>query len=532
MMPASPVISLVLEVHHPFVHKGCPCLENLSGPEEFRFFESLSETYLPLLETLERLDRLRIPFRLGLVVSPVLCHLLEDKRLIKKYLEYTDRQIEFGRAELDRSSDNPARQKLIRFYYDRFVERRIAFTERYDRDILKVLDVYQRRGNVEIIACPATHAFLPFYASCPEAVQAQIEAATFCYRSHFGKYPQGFWLPELGWSAELEKYLRAYNFGYTIVEAHGLVFGSPPALKGSFYPVKTPAGIFVLGRDFYAGRDLAARTGSGKEARVYRDNCSDAGYELPTELVGSFLGPKGLRRGTGYKYQSREKGRVYDPLAAQAQARAAARDFLESCVSRLDAASRLMEVPPLCLCAFNADSFGHNWYEGPLFIETLFREAAGRENIRFKTPAEYLFKQDSANFQTLSPEFSSQGTNGYAETWLDGSNDWMYRHAFRALERMIELAERFPDDTGLKERALNQAAREILLMQSSDWPRMLYQEKSPEYARCCIEDSLRNFTTIYEALGSNYISTEWLTGLEKRHSIFPHINYRVFRKKK
>jgi 1,4-alpha-glucan branching enzyme len=532
MMSACPVISLVLEAHHCFVQRGCSCAEILSGPEEFHFFESLSETYLPLLETLERLDSLHIPFRLGLVVSPVLCHLLTDKGLIKRYLEYTDKQIEFGRFELNRSSGDPARQKLIRLYYDKFVERRIAFTERYDRDILKVLDVYQRRGNLEIIASPATHAFLPFYAAYPEAIQAQIEAAAFCYRSRFGKYPQGFWLPELGWSEGLEKYIRAYNFGYTIVEAHGLVFGKPPASRGSFYPAKTPAGVFVLGRDYRALRELAARAGSGKEARVYRDNCSDAGYDLPAELVKPFLGTKGLRRGTGYKYRSREKGGVYDPLAAQAQAQAAARGFLESCISRLTAASRLMEVPPLCLCSFDADFFGRDWYEGPLFIEALFREAAGREDIRFKSPAEYLFKQDAANFQTLSPEFSSQGTNGYAETWLDGSNDWMYRHAFRALERMIELAERFPDDTGLKERALNQAAREILLMQSSDWPRMLYQEKSSEYARCCIEDSLRNFTTIYEALGSNYISTQWLTGLEKRHNIFPHINYRVFRRKK
>jgi 1,4-alpha-glucan branching enzyme len=531
MMSACPVISLVFEAHYPFIQKGPRCLESLSGPEEFHFFESLSETYLPLLETLERLDRLHIPFRLGLAISPVLCHLLEDRGLIKRYLEYTDRQIEFGRNELDRSPDDPARQKLTRLYYDRFVERRIAFTERYDRNILKVLDVYQRRGNVEIIASPATHAFLPFYAAYPEAIQAQIEAATLCYRSRFGKYPQGFWLPELGWSPELEKYIRAYNFGYTVLEAHGLVFGSPPALKGSFYPAKTPAGVFLLGRDYYAVRDLSALTGLGKDAQIYRDNCSDAGYEHPTDLVGPFLGPNGLRRGTGYKYHSREGG-LYKAQEAQARARDAARAFLENCVSRLNTASRLMETPPLCLCAFDADFFGRNWYEGPAFIETLFREASGREDIRFKTPAEYLFKQDSADFQTLSPEFSSQGTNGYAETWLDGSNDWMYRHAYRALERMIELAERFPDDTGLKERALNQAAREILLMQSSDWPRMLYREKSPEFARCCIEDSLRNFTTIYEALGSNYISTEWLTGLEKRHSIFPHINYRVFRRKK
>jgi 1,4-alpha-glucan branching enzyme len=66
----------------------------------------------------------------------------------------------------------------------------------------------------------------------------------------------------------------------------------------------------------------------------------------------------------------------------------------------------------------------------------------------------------------------------------------------------------------------------------SDWAKMLYQRDSPELAKRQIEGSLRNFTTIYEALGSSYISTEWLTRIEKRDSIFPCVNYRVFRKKK
>jgi 1,4-alpha-glucan branching enzyme len=148
------------------------------------------------------------------------------------------------------------------------------------------------------------------------------------------------------------------------------------------------------------------------------------------------------------------------------------------------------------------------------------------------TPAEYLYKQNSADFQTLVPEFSSWGVNGYAETWLDASNDWMYRHTMHAMERMIEIAERFPGDSGLKERILNQAAREILLVMSSDWPGMLYKQEFAEHARQQIESLLRNFTTIYEALGSSYISTEWLTNLERQDSIFPHINYRVFRRKR
>ena len=191
-----------------------------------------------------------------------------------------------------------------------------------------------------------------------------------------------------------------------------------------------------------------------------------------------------------------------------------------------------MEEAPLCLYAHNADNFGRFWYEGPQFIETLFRMAAGYRDFQFITPSEYIFKQNLSNIQITAPEFSSCGTNGYAETWLDVSSDWIYRHLARSMERMTELAERFPDDTGLKERALNQAAREILMAQSSDWPYLLYKQESTEYARNQAENALRNFTTIYEALGSNYISTEWLTNLERRHNIFPNINYRVFRRKK
>ena len=129
------------------------------------------------------------------------------------------------------------------------------------------------------------------------------------------------------------------------------------------------------------------------------------------------------------------------------------------------------------------------------------------------------------------PEYSSWDTGGYAGGLLDSSNDWLYRHLNRSINRMIELAERFSRNSGLKERALNQAAREILLAMSSDWPAMLSRQSCTDYARRQIEDSLRNFTTIYEALGSNYISAEWLTNLERRHDIFPNINYRVFKRK-
>jgi len=528
-------ISIVLAAHVPFVREHRKDDDLSQAGEEGRFFEYVSETLLPLLGVLDRLESDHVPFCLGLAVSPILMFLLGDEHILNKYMLYTDKQIEFGKQEIERTSDNAGMNKLAQIYCDELLERRIAFTERYEKNILKAFDFYRRKGKVEILASSATNAFLPFIGHNAETLQAQMEIPVSGYRSYFINSPQGFWLPALGWTSAIEPYLKAYNFTYTIVDSHGLLYGKPLPEKGSFSPVKTPNGTLILARDFYAVREIEKISSDD----IYMDNTRDAGYELPPEMVSSFLNAEGERHKTGYKYWARayksgggKSAAVYNPQAASGRITEHARSFLENTVSRLEEASKHMEEPPISLYANNAGFFGNIWREGPQFIEALFRMAQGYRDLQFVTPSSYIFNRKLNSLQVVAPEFSSLGVNGYAETWLDVSNDWIYRHLTRSMERMTELAERFPDDTGLKERALNQAAREILLAQSSDWPALLFRQDSTEYAGNQAGNALRNFTTIYEALGSNYISTEWLTTLERKHNIFPNINYRVFRKKK
>ena len=512
--------SIVLEAHLPYV-KEYDKTDKLSwAGEEVCLFESISETYLPLLEVLSRLENDHIPFRLSLVMSPALCHMLCDEDLQEKYLHYIDKQIEFGKDELERTQNEPELNKLAESYYNKIIDRRIAYTERYNKNLLKAFDFFRKRGKLEILATCATHSFLPFIEHNPESIQAQMEVPIAGYRKHFGSPPQGFWLPCMGWTPKIQPFLSAYNFNYTIVDTHGLLFGNPTPQKGCLYPVRTPNGIFVLGRDFYSVQRIEEISGD----EVYRNNNLDAGYELAPELVTQFLSAEGERNKTGYKYRAKKTETIYNPEAASGKIEEHARLFLEKTTARLEEAAKYMEEPPLCLYANNADHFGRLWYEGPQFIETLFRMASGYRDFVFINPSEYICRQELSSIQITEPEFSSCGINGYAESWIDVSNDKLFRHLVRAMERMTELAERFPDDTGIKERALNQAAREILLAQSSDG--------TASYMRTQTENALKNFTTIYEALGSNYISTEWLTTLEKKHNIFPNINYRVFRRKK
>jgi 1,4-alpha-glucan branching enzyme len=175
-------LSLVLNAHLPYVREFAKNSMAVNSAEENWFSEALSETYLPLLALFDRLEGDNIPFRLGIAVSPALGQMLGDNLLLSKYTASLDHQIEFGEKEIERLKDSPGMLALAKRYFDQAVDRRASFTGRYDGNILNVLDHYREKGNIEILAAPATHAFLPFFCAFPEPVQAQIEAAQPFYR--------------------------------------------------------------------------------------------------------------------------------------------------------------------------------------------------------------------------------------------------------------------------------------------------------------------------------------------------------------
>jgi len=524
--------SIIIYGHHPFV---CPSPSGDTSEEEQDFFESLSETWLPLLGVLEALEKEALPFRLGLVLSPSLCYMFQDTRLLERYILWLDKRIDFGKKEIKRFAANEEMKALAEYYHLRDCCRKTALTEQYGMDILNAFGNFQKQGRLELLLTTATNAYLPFYTSTEEAIRAQIETSLIHHRKYFGKIPEGFWLPELGWTTGLGDYLSEYGFTYTITDTHALVTGNPPTETGFFYPVKTSSGLAVFGRDSTALRDLYNHIAS--QSGNYR-SCHDAGFELSARALKQFLGSGNSRCSTGYRYWTNnpeKKNQSYNPETAAACAKSAAKVFFDLRLSRLEAAAQHLEKP-ISIFTFNADNLFRQWFEGPVFLEALLRETDSRESPCLRTPANYLSEIKQSSMQSVEPGFSSGLQNGYAEILLDASNDWIYRHIFRSIQRMVEMTERFSGDTGLKERALNQAARELLLAQSTDWPKALnpqYQGRiSREYAEQELKGALRNFTTIYEALGSSHISTEWLTALERKHPFLPYINHRVFGKKK
>jgi 1,4-alpha-glucan branching enzyme len=121
------------------------------------------------------------------------------------------------------------------------------------------------------------------------------------------------------------------------------------------------------------------------------------------------------------------------------------------------------------------------------------------------------------------------GAKGYAEVWLNPSNDWIYPHLERAAERMVELAHRFPDAHGLQRRALNQAARELLLAQASDWAFIMKTGTTVEYAKKRTRDHIARFTYLYRALvGELTLEEPIVAEFEKSDNIFADLDYRVY----
>ena len=154
------------------------------------------------------------------------------------------------------------------------------------------------------------------------------------------------------------------------------------------------------------------------------------------------------------------------------------------------------------------------------------RKVSGSECFAFTTPTSIILENGPTEKLRLNE--SSWGSGGYSDIWLDSSNAWIYRHIFKAIERMEELTRRFPDQGSLKGRFLNQASRELLLAMASDWPCIMHDGTSVSYAEKRLRNHLGSFNVVYSAMSRNTVNTEWLINAEKSSEIFPDIDYHLF----
>lgn len=525
-------INILLHAHLPFIrHPEYP--EFL---EETWLFEAISETYLPLLRAFNRLHEDKVPINVTISFSPTLISMLSDELLQERYVHHLDKMIELGQKEIERTGREDRQfLPLAQMYLELFTQNRVDFFETYGRDILSGYARLARAGAIELVTTPASYPFMPMYEHYPENLHAQVENSLRVFDRSFGMAPKGMWIPEAGYFPGLEHYLKDAGLQYFYSSFHGVLFSPDVPRSGIYAPAKLANGMYAFPRDLSSASLVwSAKTGYPSDAN-YRDFYRDIGHDLPLDYVRPYIHLNQTRVNTGYKYYAitgaTPHKRPYDLAAAKAKIGEHAQNFVFHHLGHMRKVQPLMGQPPVSTSPYTAELLGHWWFEGVQWLEAMLRELAKQgDELAAITPSQYLrlFPEQ----QKVQPIFASWGNKGYAETWLDGSNDWIYRHIHMAIDRMVELTERFPDATGLKRRALNQAARETLLVQSLDWPVIMRNGTSSGYAAGRIKEHLSNFYRIYDALGEGKLSTEWLTRIERKNNIFPDLDYLDFAKRK
>lgn len=506
-------------------------------------FEQISNCYIPLLNMFESLERDGIPFKVTLVITPVLCTLLSDAVVQSEYISWLDNKIALGNKELARCGGNKALYDNAKLTLEKIQEDKIDFVEIYGRNLLKAFAEWQQKGFVELFATVGTPVFLPHFADLEEVVNAQVETGLKAHRYFFGDKPDGFWLPEMGYSEGIEKILHAYGVEYTVLDAQSVLFAETKPATGIFSPMSFENSVGILARadeldDLIFGDDGYV----GKS--VYCAKNRDVGFYLDSEALLPLVKSGASRFTTGFCYWNKSRaiveassvgdpvnGDVYDIEKAMTQCDSDASDFVSYISDKLDAAEKVLqnEDSLSVVCALDMARLSENWDECVSWIERVFRNTRDK-SIKCKCCGEIV--NDKIKLQKIKPYYGAWCGSGYGENFLSGANSWMMRYVRKASERMIDLAERFPSDTGLKVRLLNLGAKELMLAQSCGWAQMIDGNKFADYAKNQFSHFVLSFTTVFDSLGSNSVSTEWLTKMEMEHPIFPWMNYRIFSKKR
>ena len=499
--------------------------------EEDWLYEGITETYIPLISMYEKLVEDGVDFRLTMTLSPTLISMLSDPLLQERYLKHINRLIELAHKEIERTTWQPPFQHLAITYLNQFCKARETF-ERYGRNLVTAFKKFQDMGKLEIITCGATHGYFPLMDVCRESVRAQVKVAANHYEKVFGRRPIGIWLPECGYHPGHDEILKEAGIRYFFTDSQGVLHGNPRPKYGVFAPVYCKGtGVACFARDLESSKQVWSSIEGYPGDYNYREFYRDVGFDLEFEYIKPYIHPDGIRINTGIKYyRITGTSNIKEPYVPQwARERAAdhAGNFMFNRQKQVEYLYDFMQKKPILVSPYDAELFGHWWYEGPQWLDFLIRKIAfDQDQIRLITPSEYL--AENPRNQVITPSQSSWGWKGYSEMWLQGSNDWVYRHLHAASGRMTELTKQFQHTSdNLVRRALNQALRELLLAQSSDWGFILGTGTHTNYAVKRTKDHLLRFTRLYEDIKSNSIDQDWLADIEYKDNVFPDIDFRV-----
>jgi len=530
-------VAIVLHAHIPYVRQP----EDDVTLEERWFCEAIADSYLPFIEMCDRLLEDNVPFRLTLSLSPTLLAQMEDPLMQRKLRQHLTSLRELSSREVFRLWGDADFGPTALHYADRY-SRLEKLYDRLKGDLIGKLRSLRDTGCVELITCAATHAFLPLVKN-DAMLRAQLEAAVTEFRRHFGAAPAGIWLPECGYTPAVEPHLQALGLRFFVVDAHAWAVAAPEAQAGT--PLRTQGGASAFARDPEASEQVwSAATGYPGDAD-YREYYRDIGFDLGRDdaaewaYIKPYVLPDGERIHTGLKYHritgpaaAGDAKAPYHPARAAAKAQRHAEHFIASRVAqlrRLAGQRPAAAEPPVIVCPYDAELFGHWWYEGPQWLEAVLRGLdAARETDVVVTTTTLSAACAPATDKEAELPVSSWGRGGYAEVWLQPRSQWVYPLLHAAEDRLARAALMQRSD--ICTRALNQAARELMLAQSSDWTFILDADTFTDYAARRIQDHVAQCHLLLDAIEQEHMEllTQLADAREKVTPFLPALNFRDF----
>jgi len=531
--------------------------------------EAMAETYIPLLDVLDRLVDEGISPKLTLGITPVLTEQLKDRSFHEEFKSYLAVKIAAAREDKKefRSTKQPGMVKTAVMWEEFYSRAYKLFTERYNEDVVGEFARLQRDGHIEIITCGATHGYFPLL-SRDESIQAQVKQAVKAYKRNYGRKPKGIWLPECAYRPGykwfppvegggvkeydrkgVEEFLSENGIEFFIVDSHMLEGGkaigvyldrfdalghlwerfSETYAERPIDPDKSPYDIYAVGE----------KEGKKPVAILTRDPYTglqvwsgEHGYPGQPEYLDFHKKrfPGGLR----YWSVTNTKADLADKLEYRAEAAAShvpdqAKHFVGMVRDTLRAHKKKTGRPGLLTSPYDAELFGHWWFEGPEWIYHVLKGMAKDPEIELTTGSEYL-KGNRERTMVSLPE-GSWGEGGFHFIWLNEWTAWTWKHIYDAEAEMVRLAGEYgeTDDAQLMD-ILKQAARELLLMQSSDWQFLISTWAARDYAEMRFSEHVAEFGRLAK-MADKYAKTgkvskgdlEYLEKSKQRDCLFPDV---------
>jgi len=548
--------ALVLHAHLPFVlgHGRWP-----HGSDWL--MEVAVGCYLPLLETVGALAASGVSPHLTIDLSPVLTEQLAAPAFRAEFETYLRERIQSARENQDEfaAATRPDLAQLAQMW-ERLYRDRLQQFERLNGDLPAAFRALADQGHVTLITCAATHGYLPLLGR-EESVDLQLRVAAAAHQRHFGRRPEGIWLPECAYRPRyewtppvgphkgrmrmrrrgIEEFLADAGLQFFMTDLHLIRGGGPLSAYRDYYPAlqalsgpEPPA--YRPERSPHRPYLVASRGGRGAAAAFVRDPDTtvqvwsrDRGY--PGD--GWYLefhkkhAPGGLRywRVTESKTDLASK-QAYDPQRAAERTQAQAGHFVDL-VRRVAAAGQ--EAPHAVVCSpYDAELFGHWWFEGPRWMREVFARLpqAGIEPVDC---AAYLRAHPPQETITLLE--GSWGEGGDHRVWLNRDTEWTWERVYGAEDEFWTLARQVrerPADPA--RRILAQLARELLLLQASDWQFLITTWAARDYAEARIDDHHTAFTRLAQTLRRSLAGgavpaadEEFLTARETQNFLFPDV---------